>query len=442
MQAVLRIAFIGAGQVNFGGLDGERSPWDHATRIEQLCTIIPISILGIADPDTKRAEKVLSIRKTNKIWENTKIFENYLIMLEECKPDAVFIGTPPYYHGSIQLNRDIEIQCAQRNIHMFIEKPISCANIDEVESLAKILKDSIDGGLVVSVGYMFRYSKLVTKIKQLIQQFGPPKAFNARYNCAYSTISKSTWWDVDQSGGPIVEQATHFCDLARYLVGEIDLSSVYAFSIRPTDLGGNLNSIPSSVNEDSLPEKRRIPRVTSSVWKFHSGAIGSLMHGALLHKSKYESELEIWGDGYKIALIDPYNECQLIVRAPHSNETVTYPCFEDDYYYSEVRVFLEAILSGDTKDILSPFQDALNTYKFTWSIKTKSENQDRPNAVKNTMYDLLFKLVNKNKISVGVNRNCLNWLHNASFEQMEYIQNMDQTTCINYLNGEFCDKNK
>src|SRR5690554_7998672 len=84
---------------------------------------------------------------------------------------------------------------------------------------------------------MFRYrsfylvlmcSKAVLKMRSLIDQFGIPKAFNARYNCAYSTISKDMWWDMNRSGGPIIEQMTHFCDLARFLVGEVDLHSIKA----------------------------------------------------------------------------------------------------------------------------------------------------------------------------------------------------------------------
>jgi len=33
-----------------------------------------------------------------------------------------------------------------------------------------------------------------------------------------------------------------------------------------------------------------------------------LTQGALLHEVKYESELEVWGDGYRLVLLDPYNE--------------------------------------------------------------------------------------------------------------------------------------
>lgn len=31
-------------------------------------------------------------------------------------------------------------------------------------------------------------------MKAIINQYGPPKAFNARYDCAYSTITKPEWY--------------------------------------------------------------------------------------------------------------------------------------------------------------------------------------------------------------------------------------------------------
>lgn len=39
-------------------------------------------------------------------------------------------------------------------------------------------------------------------------------------------------WDVRKSGGPVVEQATHLCDLARYLGGEVIESSINTVCVR------------------------------------------------------------------------------------------------------------------------------------------------------------------------------------------------------------------
>ena len=61
----LRIAFIGAGQVNFGGGEG---PWNHAKRVEAITHVnqngtevpVNISVVGIADPFETFAQKVIN----------------------------------------------------------------------------------------------------------------------------------------------------------------------------------------------------------------------------------------------------------------------------------------------------------------------------------------------------------------------------------------------
>ncbi len=59
-------------------------------------------------------------------------------------------------------------------------------------------------------------------MKELIQEHGGKViSVEARYYFAYSDNIMAHWWDVSKSGGPIVEQATHFCDIIRYLAGDI-----------------------------------------------------------------------------------------------------------------------------------------------------------------------------------------------------------------------------
>jgi len=368
-QNPLKIAFIGAGQVNFGGGEG---PWNHASRLETIAKDIPLVVVGIADPFTRRAQQVLEIRQSNpenaQLWSTTEVFADYTEMLDKTNPDAVYIGLPPFFHGSTEARRDVELQCARRNIHMFIEKPISCSPLEEVSQVTKIIEQS---NLTVSVGYMFRYSKAIQKMKEIMEQHGAPRAFNGRYLCAYTNIAKTEWWDTSKCGGPIIEQATHFCDLARFLVGEVNMNSIVAVGITANEEMGLLNRIP--VPEESIPVDQRINRVTSAIWKFTNGAVGTLMHGVLLHENKYESEIEIWGDGYRLVLVDPYGKCQLRVRLPNSEteETLEFP--EDDCYLTENRVFIQAIMKNNPSFILSAYSDSSKTYEMTVRIREASK---------------------------------------------------------------------
>jgi len=380
---MLRIAFFGAGQVNFGGGEG---PWNHAKRLEMLDNSllskegfpVKLVVVGIYDLHTKHAERILDRQRQNTknsaMWQDTIVFDNLQEMLDTVKIDAVFIGVPPDSHGSTSSPNDIEIQCAKRGIHMFIEKPLSCHPLSQVSEVCSEV--SSKSGLIASVGYMFRYCQAIRRMKEIIDLHGVPRAFIGRYICAYSNLAKEMWWDVKKSGGPIVEQATHFCDIARYLVGEVDFDSVQATAIKQNERLGNLGKLPENIAklEEKLPDERTVPRVTASFWKFQSGAIGTLTHGVLLHGNKYESEIEIWGDGYKIQLSDPYHKCELKMRLPDSEETIIEHYGTDDPYLEEDKIFLESVLGGDKNKIASSYEDAFNTYKLSWKIRTQCEN--------------------------------------------------------------------
>lgn len=163
---MIRIAFIGAGQVNFGGGEG---PWNHARRLEELDGTlrskqgepIALNVVGIYDLNVAQAERVLEKQRASSrnpgVWKDTQVFSNTKTMFESVVIDAAFIGVPPGAHGSHTSPNDIELQCAKYGIHMFIEKPLSCHPVSDVQQVACVVDEETKRGLIVSVGYMFRY---------------------------------------------------------------------------------------------------------------------------------------------------------------------------------------------------------------------------------------------------------------------------------------------
>uniref|UniRef100_A0A6B2LFC6 Gfo/Idh/MocA-like oxidoreductase N-terminal domain-containing protein n=1 Tax=Arcella intermedia TaxID=1963864 RepID=A0A6B2LFC6_9EUKA len=242
----MRVAFVGAGRVNFGW---SGDPWDHATRLENINPLIPLQVVGIFDKNTELAHQVLKQRLegTNRsetqrsIWKDAKIFSSLEAMIKEAKPEAVWIGVPPAAHG------EIEKLCVSAGIHMFIEKPISCGTPETVEQIHKMLHSNPK--VVVSVGYMLRYSKAVDYIKDFLSsRHLMPTSIMARYNTAYPSIGSKMWWDQRTSGGPIIEQATHFCDLLRYFGGEYDPKTVQAISVMSNEPVGLLSNVPEGTS--------------------------------------------------------------------------------------------------------------------------------------------------------------------------------------------------
>ncbi len=376
----VRVVFIGAGNVNFGGGEG---PWDHASRFERIAGV---QCVGVADPDLGRARAALEARQAGRhasAWRDRRAYADWREMVRAQRPDAAIVGLPPNAHGGLVPPLDIELTLAGLGVHMLVEKPLGVAAPAELEHLAGELDEA---GVLVSVGYMFRYSRAVQQLRDLLDETpGGPRVFLARYDCAYSEIAKRAWWDVQQSGGPIVEQATHFVDLARYLCGEANLETVQAVAIAAADPAGLLRDTPllgdgRTIDADVPPENRH-PRATLAHWRFASGALGSLSHGTLLHGRSYAAELEVWGDGLRAILSDPYGQCRLGVRRPGQEAVEWLDCGDDDPYQSEDQAFIDAIREGSARPIRSRYADALKTYALTWQI-TRAAGQppaaDRP----------------------------------------------------------------
>ncbi len=270
---------------------------------------------------------------------------------------------------------DAEVQLLNNGIHIFVEKPVSVSPPEEFLPYVKSVEDvALRKGCVVSVGYMFRYHPAVLRIKEELMKYGRPiLALNARYSCAYSLSIKPFWWDLDRSGGPIVEQATHFCDLVRYLGGEVVMDSIQGTAVPlsddPSDTG-HLSRLPQLVKEAGIPKEKQIPCATQATWRFQSGGLGSLTHTVSLHGFRYESAIDIWCDGLRMSLSEPYTEdCTLSIRHC-DNEVSVIEHFKDvDPYYVEDKEFFDAIRSGDQSRIRSPYSDAAKTYELTWAIR-------------------------------------------------------------------------
>ncbi|KAG8878009.1 hypothetical protein FRB97_002855 [Tulasnella sp. 331] len=378
------MVLIGAGNIMFGSDEG---PWNHSIRLEHK--LGPrLKILALIDPFVARAESILEVKRTSfsgSAYKDTKVYKTTDEYKEATKgsadPHAILVGCPPAYRGGTTKGTDLEVNLIKLfpKTAYFIEKPISTSTIEATRDVTQQL---ILNGNIVSVGYMLRYLKCVQEMKRIIRDNNlTVMATNARYSCAYEAIAKPAWWNKSIDMGPVIEQGTHFCDLSRYFGGDVDLESISARSVEFFEAPGKLSKI--AFDESVIPEEERIPRLTSAVWKYKGGAVGSFTHAVALHGRNYDCELEVWCDGYHMRLVDPYNAPALFVRRPGSKSylglrerlgwvlNVSFVlgdleerhAFEDDPFYSEVSNFIDTIESGPVPNILSSFEDAAKTYE-------------------------------------------------------------------------------
>ena len=75
-----------------------------------------------------------------------------------------------------------------------------------------------------------------------------------------------------------------------------------------------------------VPFENRNNRATVAIFKFESGAVGSLSHTLLLHGSDFFSELDVIADGFHAIVTDPYQNPGLRVRLPGQDKYQQVSC--------------------------------------------------------------------------------------------------------------------
>ena len=118
-----------------------------------------------------------------------------------------------------------------------------------------------------------------------------------------------------------------------------------------------------------------MPRATQAIWRLANGGVGSLSHTVALHGEKYETAIDIWCDGLRLSLNDPYfPECTLHVkRGEERDQVYKYP--DVDPYLTEDEIFLKAVRDKCPSQVYSPYDDAARTYQLTWAIRRASEQK-------------------------------------------------------------------
>jgi myo-inositol 2-dehydrogenase / D-chiro-inositol 1-dehydrogenase len=272
-----------------------------------------------------------------------KVYTNYGAMLAEAGLNAVYICVPPFAHG------ELELQAIDTGVALFVEKPVALS-LDVARQVAAAIKGK---NLVSASGYQTRYSEAVDKAKELIGQ----RAIGMALGFYLGGLPGTAWWRVQaQSGGQLVEQATHTVDLMRYLVG--DVTRVYG--------AGGLRIHKETPNFDIFD-------VASSVLHFANGAIGNVSNTSVLgsgsatgapsgvHVILQDMRLEVWGTTLKVTTAGKTEEIR----------TVAAPMMLED------QAFVAAVGRKDPARVRSTYLDGMKTLAVTLAIE-ESARTGRP----------------------------------------------------------------
>jgi predicted dehydrogenase len=242
--------------------------------------------------------------------------------LDTWRPAAAILANPAPFHAKVAR------ACADRGIHLFIEKPLATG----LEGLPDLLDTCHRRGVTLMVGYCLRFHPALRALRQAVQdgrlgrilalraevgQYLPDWRPGADYR---DTVSAR----VDLGGGALWE-LSHEIDYARWLAGEVRAVRAWA---------GGVSDLKLAVEDTA-----------EIVLEFDSGAIGSV-HLDMVQRTPHrrcriigtDATAEWDGPAQQVHLLTPGVAPETLWQGPYDANRM---------YVDELRHFLACIKTGE-----------------------------------------------------------------------------------------------
>lgn len=329
---------IKAAQIGCGGRNG--------AHFQKLSSFADVDIVGFCDIIPERAEA------RRNAYGSGKAYTDYVQMLDETKPDVVFIAVPPHVHG------EIEPELIKRKIHFLVEKPMAL----DYSVAEHICDEAEKAGILTAVGFQDRYQSLTDIMKDYIKD----KQIGLVSGGWLGGIPGVPWWRTfETSGGQIVEQNIHLFDQLRWFFGEP--AEVFCASgkgiVDPEAYG-----VPGYNVDD----------YSSATMKFKNGVVANLFTACYFQSgAKAPSGMTIYGKDFTVEY-----GLRHTVTITDKTGVRHWERANDELIFTDVdgkvtktpdteqtglqdRAFIDAIKSGDPSGIRSNYRDALKSLKLT-----------------------------------------------------------------------------
>jgi myo-inositol 2-dehydrogenase/D-chiro-inositol 1-dehydrogenase len=302
----LRAAVIGAGRM---GRERTRAAKSLGAEIAAVC-----------DPNVERAASLAADVDAAVLTDAAD--------LDLSRLDVLFVCTPPALRGAA------ERAAIAAGVSLFVEKPIGL-NAEQCLDLLEALEDR---PVINAAGYMNRYRDSVLRARQQIHAAHPIGVafqwFAARYGVPW-------WLDLNQSGGPINEQCTHYIDLCRFFCGEISEAQAL---VRPlTDALGAEGTVAITL-------------------RFENGLIGSGLYSCEASQKQMAFEVFLPDRSIRLEGWD--------LRMSGEAQT-------EDIFVKEVAGFFKAVRSGDPSAVQSDIASALKTQSVIDAVRRAMKSGSR-----------------------------------------------------------------
>ena len=142
------------------------------------------NLLAICDLNKNRLDAAKAV-----YYDHINYYEKLDDMLDDIEVEAVAIAVDTNSHY------DIAKICLNRNLHLFVEKPLS-TNLNEVKNLCEIAKNR---RLTIHVDHIMAYHPAIKKIKEIVDSGKLGKVSyieSSRMNLGRAKINQGPLWDL------------------------------------------------------------------------------------------------------------------------------------------------------------------------------------------------------------------------------------------------------
>jgi myo-inositol 2-dehydrogenase / D-chiro-inositol 1-dehydrogenase len=259
-----------------------------------------VQLVAVCDLDPRAAEH------TAAGWQ-ARVFQRCDDMLQEARPDALWICVEPHLQGNVIL------KAAEMGIPFFVEPP-GAVDFAQATACARLVNEK---NLVTAVGYGIRHTDVVSEAKEYLDANQVPIALCQWMRPADSVTAAATLWT---DAGRLVEALRFFCG---------DVTRVRAL---PATDGGIVVQL-----------------------EFASGSVGTITCTTFA-RIEPRIELELLGDGWSLLFGDDFRTLELVEK-----DKVTIIRRQNDPAADQAFEFMDAVAAGDPAAVRSSYPDALHT---------------------------------------------------------------------------------
>ena len=201
-------------------------------RLHAVCDVQPERLTGpqgTFDQGSMLVLKTLfSEQELAASWEElgVRTYASLDDVLADPEIDIVSLCTPDYQHA------EQAVKVLEAGKHLLLEKPVALTAADAAR-VVDAGREAERRGIRSAVGYEFRSNPAVTAMRELVQEFtGEVRAFSLyHFRTPFKRDKWNQWIQREElSGGLIVEETSHWVDLARFIPG-LEIADVQCVTV-------------------------------------------------------------------------------------------------------------------------------------------------------------------------------------------------------------------